>query len=266
MNRFLDLKAPSSRTCLYNCLAEVRLEKFYDGFVREGIDSCGKLSLLSMLDFGDFGISSIVDRVRLFQLIQIIKTIVKKDASKRLENKENDGIVKKISHHELIKKEYIVISPKLEKCLSPTETNNFIKDKLPSQKNSDQIPSSRLTTPKSVASKENNSKNNADRQSTSFLNSPQNTHTNNITNKKNPPSLFKVKYIHRRSPNIADVESNVEDAKKQIEVRETIYNHGYNYGVIGTSIHTPGTPQGFILLLSKFFILYYSSSLNFPTF
>ena len=64
---------------LYNCLTEVKLDKFYDNFVSKRITTCEKLATISIVDFEHYGITSMNDRLRLFQLIQIIKSVAFKN-------------------------------------------------------------------------------------------------------------------------------------------------------------------------------------------
>jgi len=61
--------------CLFNCLREVRLERFHQNFTERGLINCEQLSSLIVDDYSRFGIVSTDDRRRLFQLIDIIKSV-----------------------------------------------------------------------------------------------------------------------------------------------------------------------------------------------
>jgi len=61
--------------CLFNCLREVRLERFHQNFTERGLINCEQLSSLLVDDYSRFGVVSTDDRRHLFQLIHIIKSV-----------------------------------------------------------------------------------------------------------------------------------------------------------------------------------------------
>ncbi len=61
--------------CLYECLKEAHLEKYYAVFVQQGLRHCESLLGLSMQDYNRYGVVVMADRLRLFKLIQIIRTV-----------------------------------------------------------------------------------------------------------------------------------------------------------------------------------------------
>lgn len=61
--------------CLYECLKEARLEKYYQNFVNGGLYHCEALLKLSMQDYPRYGVVLMEDRLRLFKLIQIVKSV-----------------------------------------------------------------------------------------------------------------------------------------------------------------------------------------------
>ncbi|NWI88132.1 KIF24 protein, partial [Pitta sordida] len=60
-------------SCLYECLREADLEKYYPHFAAFGLHSIDELAKVSMEDCTKLGIHDMNDRKRLFQLIRIIK-------------------------------------------------------------------------------------------------------------------------------------------------------------------------------------------------
>ncbi|NWW77948.1 KIF24 protein, partial [Climacteris rufus] len=60
-------------SCLYECLCEAELEKYYPHFVAFGLQKIDELAQVSMEDYTKLGIHDVNDRKRLFQLIRIIK-------------------------------------------------------------------------------------------------------------------------------------------------------------------------------------------------
>ncbi|XP_035665945.1 kinesin-like protein KIF24 [Branchiostoma floridae] len=67
--------------CLYECLREARLERYYPNFESQGLTMSEGLSELTMQDYSRFGVEDMHDRKRLFQLIQVIKMV--QDEGKR---------------------------------------------------------------------------------------------------------------------------------------------------------------------------------------
>ncbi|NXG18939.1 KIF24 protein, partial [Grallaria varia] len=60
-------------SCLYECLREADLEKYYHHFVAFGLQKIDDLARISMEDYTKLGVHDMNDRKRLFQLIRIIK-------------------------------------------------------------------------------------------------------------------------------------------------------------------------------------------------
>ncbi|NXD44290.1 KIF24 protein, partial [Copsychus sechellarum] len=60
-------------SCLYECLCEAELEKYYSHFAAFGLQKIDELAQVSMEDYTKLGVHDINDRKRLFQLIRIIK-------------------------------------------------------------------------------------------------------------------------------------------------------------------------------------------------
>ncbi|NXT64738.1 KIF24 protein, partial [Chaetops frenatus] len=60
-------------SCLYECLCEAELEKYYPHFAAFGLQKIDELAKVSMEDYTKLGVHDINDRKRLFQLIRIIK-------------------------------------------------------------------------------------------------------------------------------------------------------------------------------------------------
>ncbi|NXY35990.1 KIF24 protein, partial [Pomatorhinus ruficollis] len=60
-------------SCLYQCLCEAELEKYYPHFAAFGLQKIDELAKVSVEDYTKLGVHDINDRKRLFQLIKIIK-------------------------------------------------------------------------------------------------------------------------------------------------------------------------------------------------
>ncbi|NXR60557.1 KIF24 protein, partial [Rhadina sibilatrix] len=60
-------------SCLYECLCEAELEKYYPYFAAFGLQKIDELAEVSKEDYTKLGVHDINDRKRLFQLIRIIK-------------------------------------------------------------------------------------------------------------------------------------------------------------------------------------------------
>ncbi|NWU87780.1 KIF24 protein, partial [Onychorhynchus coronatus] len=60
-------------SCLYECLCEADLEKYYPHFTAFGLQNIDDLAKVSMEDYTKLGVHDMNDRKRLFQLIRIIK-------------------------------------------------------------------------------------------------------------------------------------------------------------------------------------------------
>ncbi|XP_032942299.1 kinesin-like protein KIF24 [Catharus ustulatus] len=60
-------------SCLYECLCEAELEKYYSHFAAFGLQKIDELAQVSMEDYIKLGVHDVNDRKRLFQLIRKIK-------------------------------------------------------------------------------------------------------------------------------------------------------------------------------------------------
>ncbi|KFQ62054.1 Kinesin-like KIF24 [Pelecanus crispus] len=68
-------------SCLYECLCEAELEKYYPHFVAFGLQKIDELAKVSMKDYTKLGVHDMNDRKRLFQLIRIIKIMQEEDVA-----------------------------------------------------------------------------------------------------------------------------------------------------------------------------------------
>ncbi|NXG78959.1 KIF24 protein, partial [Baryphthengus martii] len=66
-------------SCLYECLCEAELEKYYPHFAAFGLQKIDELAKVSMKDYTKLGVHDMNDRKRLFQLIRIIKIMQQED-------------------------------------------------------------------------------------------------------------------------------------------------------------------------------------------
>ncbi|NXI46521.1 KIF24 protein, partial [Galbula dea] len=66
-------------SCLYECLCEAELEKYYHHFAAFGLQKIDQLAKVSMKDYTKLGVHDMNDRKRLFQLIKIIKIMQDED-------------------------------------------------------------------------------------------------------------------------------------------------------------------------------------------
>ncbi|NXG43015.1 KIF24 protein, partial [Psilopogon haemacephalus] len=66
-------------SCLYECLCEAELEKYYPHFAASGLQKIDELAKISMKDYTKLGVHDMNDRKRLFQLIRIIKIMQEED-------------------------------------------------------------------------------------------------------------------------------------------------------------------------------------------
>lgn len=62
-------------SCLYECLSEAELEKYYPHFIALGFQKIDELAKVSMKDYAKLGVHNMKDRKRLFQLIRLIKIL-----------------------------------------------------------------------------------------------------------------------------------------------------------------------------------------------
>ncbi|KFU86763.1 Kinesin-like KIF24 [Chaetura pelagica] len=66
-------------SCLYECLCEAELEKYYPHFAAFGLQKIDELAKVSMKDYTKLGVHDTNDRKRLFRLIKIIKIMQQED-------------------------------------------------------------------------------------------------------------------------------------------------------------------------------------------
>ncbi|XP_058027943.1 kinesin-like protein KIF24 isoform X2 [Ahaetulla prasina] len=70
-------------SCLYECLCEAELQKYYPHFTALGFQKIDELAKVSMKDYSKLGVHNMKDRKRLFQLIRIIKMLQAEDEAVR---------------------------------------------------------------------------------------------------------------------------------------------------------------------------------------
>nr|XP_060617153.1 kinesin-like protein KIF24 [Anolis sagrei ordinatus] len=68
-------------SCLYECLCEAELEKYYPHFTALGFQRIDELAKVSMKDYAKLGVHNMKDRKRLFQLIRIIRMLQAEEAT-----------------------------------------------------------------------------------------------------------------------------------------------------------------------------------------
>ncbi|NWR55557.1 KIF24 protein, partial [Bucorvus abyssinicus] len=68
-------------SCLYECLCEAELEKYYPHFAACGLQKIDELAKVSIKDYTKLGVHDMNDRKRLFQLIRIIKIMQEEDTT-----------------------------------------------------------------------------------------------------------------------------------------------------------------------------------------
>ncbi|NXH21908.1 KIF24 protein, partial [Bucco capensis] len=68
-------------SCLYECLCEAELEKYYPHFAAFGLQKIDQLTKVSMKDYTKLGVYDMKDRKRLFQLIRLIKVMQEEDTA-----------------------------------------------------------------------------------------------------------------------------------------------------------------------------------------
>nr|XP_015218138.1 PREDICTED: kinesin-like protein KIF24 isoform X2 [Lepisosteus oculatus] len=76
-------------SCLYECLCEAGLERYYPQFTALGLRRPANLSRLTMSDYPRLGVHHMQDRTRLFHLVQLVKTL--QDGQGAEEEEEEDG-------------------------------------------------------------------------------------------------------------------------------------------------------------------------------
>ncbi|XP_028604319.2 kinesin-like protein KIF24 isoform X1 [Podarcis muralis] len=70
-------------SCLYDCLCEAELEKYFPQFSALGFQRIDELAKVSMKDYTKLGVHNMKDRKRLFQLIRIIKMLQAEEEAMR---------------------------------------------------------------------------------------------------------------------------------------------------------------------------------------
>ncbi|XP_072216162.1 kinesin-like protein KIF24 [Excalfactoria chinensis] len=75
-------------SCLYECLCEAELEKYYPHFAAFGLQKIDELAKISMNDYTKLGVHDMNDRKRLFQLIRIIKIMQEEEAVRDLSKQD----------------------------------------------------------------------------------------------------------------------------------------------------------------------------------
>ncbi|NXX76121.1 KIF24 protein, partial [Urocolius indicus] len=68
-------------SCLYECLCEAELEKYYPHFAAFGLQKIDELAKVSVKDYTKLGVHDMNDRKRLLQLIRIIKIMQEEDVA-----------------------------------------------------------------------------------------------------------------------------------------------------------------------------------------
>ncbi|XP_077202676.1 kinesin-like protein KIF24 isoform X2 [Paroedura picta] len=82
-------------SCLYECLCEAELDKYYPNFTALGFQKIDELAKVSMKDYTKMGVHSMKDRKQLFQLIKIIKILQaeEEEAAKKTKQRFHAGAV-----------------------------------------------------------------------------------------------------------------------------------------------------------------------------
>ncbi|KAM8960960.1 kinesin-like protein KIF24 [Pelodytes ibericus] len=70
-------------SCLFECLCEAELEKYYPQFIAAGLEKIEELATVTMRDYARLGVHNMEDRKRLFQLIKIIQSVSQEDSAER---------------------------------------------------------------------------------------------------------------------------------------------------------------------------------------
>ncbi|XP_063309876.1 kinesin-like protein KIF24 [Pelobates fuscus] len=70
-------------SCLFECLCEADLDKYYPRFIAVGLQKIEELAKITMKDYSRLGVHSMEDRKRLFQLIKIIQSVSEEDNHER---------------------------------------------------------------------------------------------------------------------------------------------------------------------------------------
>ncbi|XP_015266918.1 PREDICTED: kinesin-like protein KIF24 [Gekko japonicus] len=81
-------------SCLYECLCEAELDKYYPNFAALGFQKIDELAKVSMKDYTRLGVHNMKDRKHLFQLIKIIKILqAEEEAAKKNKQRFQTGAV-----------------------------------------------------------------------------------------------------------------------------------------------------------------------------
>ncbi|KAL8204186.1 UNVERIFIED_CONTAM: hypothetical protein K2H54_068698 [Gekko kuhli] len=81
-------------SCLYECLCEAELDKYYPNFAALGFQKIDELAKVSMKDYARLGVHNMKDRKHLFQLIKIIKILqAEEEAAKKKKQRFQAGAV-----------------------------------------------------------------------------------------------------------------------------------------------------------------------------
>ncbi|XP_029437100.1 kinesin-like protein KIF24 [Rhinatrema bivittatum] len=75
-------------SCLYECLCEAELEKYYPHFVAVGLQNTEELARITMKDYTKLGVHNMEDQKRLFKLIQIIQSVQEEEADEASRNQQ----------------------------------------------------------------------------------------------------------------------------------------------------------------------------------
>ncbi|KAJ8285511.1 hypothetical protein GJAV_G00027650 [Gymnothorax javanicus] len=67
-------------TCLYECLYEAGLQRYYPQFTAMGLSRLAHLSQLTMGDYPRLGVQDMGDRTRLFHLVQLVKDFAEEES------------------------------------------------------------------------------------------------------------------------------------------------------------------------------------------
>ncbi|KAM4709621.1 kinesin-like protein KIF24 [Discoglossus pictus] len=69
-------------SCLFDCLREADLEKYYPQFLSLGLHKIEELAKITMRDYTTLGVNNMEDRKRLFQLIKIVQSVAEDTSDK----------------------------------------------------------------------------------------------------------------------------------------------------------------------------------------
>ncbi|XP_030048718.1 kinesin-like protein KIF24 [Microcaecilia unicolor] len=75
-------------SCLYECLCEAELEKYYPHFVAVGLQDTEELARITLKDYAKLGVHNMEDRKRLFKLIQIIQSVQEEEDDEANRNQQ----------------------------------------------------------------------------------------------------------------------------------------------------------------------------------